>query len=66
MHKRWFPYKKKICACPLEQDSAVNCFLIDENVNKLKYRIQYLLAGQLKKKDQPDIIDIGTGFTIVH
>ena len=42
--------QKKICACPLEQDSAVNCFLIDENVNKLKYRIQYLLAGQLKKR----------------
>lgn len=55
MHKRWFPYKK-ICACPLEQDSAVNCFLIDENVNKLKYRIQYLLAGQLKKKTSPILL----------
>lgn len=48
--------QKKICICPKEQDSAVNCFLIDENVNKLKYRIQYLLTGQFKKKTSPILL----------
>lgn len=45
--------QRKMCICPVEKDSALNCFLIDENVNKLNYRIQYLQAGQFKKKTSP-------------